>query len=143
MIFVIIFGFKDSLHLHLCVQKSISILLLVLFSLPLALKTGTMIYFKWNEKEIASTLCENRFQKASTCNGTCYLKKQLKKTEQSGTSEDSNRFEDNFHKLVYFIEPLFQTPFTSTLKHSISFPSPSANGQVKDFSLEIEYPPCC
>lgn len=102
-----------------------------------------MVYFKWNEKEIARTLCENRFQKTSTCNGTCYLKKQLKKTEQSGTSEDTNRFEDNFHKLVYFIEPLFQTEFNSTQVYSLNFPALSTEGQVRDFSLEIEYPPCC
>jgi hypothetical protein len=124
-------------------QKSIFIVLLILFSLPLALKTGKVIYFKWNEKEIASTLCENRFKKASTCNGTCYLKKQLKKTDQSSTSETSTRFEDNFQKLVYFIEPLFQTEVHSTPKYTINFPTPSTDGQVKDFSLEIEYPRCC
>lgn len=123
-------------------QKSLSILLLVLFTLPLALKTGTVVYFKWNEKEIASTLCENRFQKASTCNGTCYLKKQLKKSTPSGTSKETNHFEDNFHKLVYFVEPLLESKYKSTYVSTFNFPVITSEGQLKDFSLEIEYPPC-
>lgn len=104
---------------------------------------GTVVYFKWNEKEIATALCENRFDKESTCKGSCFLKKQLKKTDYSETSPDANnRIDDNFYKLVYFLEPIFYISFNTYQKFTSPFPIPSSDGNVKDFSKEIEYPPC-
>lgn len=39
--------------------------------------------FKINQQYIATTLCENRDKPSMHCNGQCYLRKQLNKTEES------------------------------------------------------------
>ncbi len=48
------------------------------------------ISFNVNRDYIIKELCENRFNKASHCDGKCYLRKQLKKEEAGSDTPTSN-----------------------------------------------------
>jgi hypothetical protein len=50
--------------------------------LPSLTTIGILIDFKINQDYIAKFLCINREKPMSTCNGKCYLTKQLKKAEE-------------------------------------------------------------
>jgi hypothetical protein len=55
--------------------------------------------FKVNQDEIAKTLCVKKEVKNNTCNGKCYLAKQLKKAAEKEKQESSNLIEKQ--ELVY------------------------------------------
>lgn len=46
----------------------------------------TFVSFKWNQAYIATTHCENKRQPKLECDGKCYLKKQIKKQQESDDS---------------------------------------------------------
>jgi hypothetical protein len=46
----------------------------------------TFVSFKWNQEYIATTHCENKQKPALECDGKCYLKKQIKKQQESEES---------------------------------------------------------
>ncbi len=50
--------------------------------LPSVLQLGIMGWFELNQNRIASEWCVNRNRPQLNCNGKCYLKQQLKKTEE-------------------------------------------------------------
>ncbi len=64
----------------------LNILLLVLLVSHTSKTIITFVSFKCNQRYIASTLCENKQKPALECDGKCYLKKQIKKQQES---EDS------------------------------------------------------
>lgn len=43
----------------------------------------TFVTFKWNQTYIASTFCENKEDITLKCDGKCYLRKQIKKQQES------------------------------------------------------------
>jgi hypothetical protein len=63
--------------------------------------SNVIIYldFKANQDEIAKTLCIKKEIKINTCNGNCYLSKQLKKEAEKEKQESSNSREKQ--ELVY------------------------------------------
>ncbi|MDX2190455.1 MAG: hypothetical protein SFY32_11380 [Bacteroidota bacterium] len=69
----------------------LSIFLLVVFLFSSASRFGVILSFKLNQRYIAKNLCENRFKPKSSCEGKCYLAKQLKKHDQEESkSQKSN-----------------------------------------------------
>lgn len=46
----------------------------------------TFVSFKWNQDYIATTHCENKQEPKLECDGKCYLKKQIKKQQESDDS---------------------------------------------------------
>ncbi len=56
--------------------------LLLVLSAPLLFKTGVLVWYAWNKKEIIARECINRSRPRVRCNGKCYLAKQLKKVDQ-------------------------------------------------------------
>lgn len=58
-----------------------SVLLVPVFMLQMSMNTIIYFQFKTNQAYVAKELCTNRFDAKSTCNGKCYLKSQLKKTD--------------------------------------------------------------
>ena len=47
------------------------------------LRFGITLSFQLNQKEIAKSLCVKKNIQGNTCQGKCYLKKQLKKAEEA------------------------------------------------------------
>lgn len=64
----------------------VNILLLLLMVSHTTKTIVTFVSFKWNQAYIATTHCENKQKPALECDGKCYLKKQIKKQQES---EDS------------------------------------------------------
>ncbi len=61
------------------------ILMLIFLSSTLT-KVGVIGWFNANKSYIQTNLCEQKNTKENTCQGKCYLKKRLKKTEQNKSS---------------------------------------------------------
>ena len=58
-------------------------------------KTATCLLFQANRAYISQYLCEQRQQPDSACKGSCYLKKQLKKSEkQSSPTRERQPLQD-------------------------------------------------
>ncbi len=63
-------------------KKGFSIFLLAAFLLNATGNLWIMASFYAQQDLIAKTLCEKRFEKKSTCNGSCQLSKRLKENEE-------------------------------------------------------------
>lgn len=62
-------------------QKTLAIFLVLIMTLPSALKFAILVDFKINQDFIAKVLCINKEEPELQCNGKCHLKKQLDKVE--------------------------------------------------------------
>lgn len=62
-------------------KKAVAILVLLAVLVSVSGKTIVWSWYKANADYVAKTLCENKAKPKSTCNGKCYLAKQLKKAE--------------------------------------------------------------
>ena len=51
--------------------------------LPTLFQVAVVVDFEINRDYISRVLCEKRDEPVNTCNGTCHLAKELKKTEES------------------------------------------------------------
>ena len=51
------------------------------------LKLGIVAWYQANKQYVATTLCENKDKPQMKCCGKCYLRKQLNKTEGSGSRQ--------------------------------------------------------
>lgn len=76
-----------------------SIIISTLLLLPSFGNVVIYLTFKVNQDEIAKTLCIKKEVKNNTCNGKCYLAKQLKKGAEKEKQESSNLKEKQ--ELVY------------------------------------------
>ncbi len=65
-------------------------LLLLATILQSASQSWIVAAFYWKQEYIASNLCINRFDAIPVCNGQCYLKKELKESEQQQESPFSS-----------------------------------------------------
>lgn len=74
-------------------MKRLFALLLIFLTLAGILKElSVYISFKANQTQIVNTLCASRDLSNNTCQGTCYLEKQLKIThEHDATPKPSNK----------------------------------------------------
>ena len=64
-------------------KAGFSVLLLLLILTQPLFRLGIFYSFKINQKSIALNLCEKRMVNFNTCQGRCFLKKQLKKADES------------------------------------------------------------
>jgi len=76
-----------------------SIIISTLLLLPSFGNVVIYLTFKINQDEISKTLCIKKEVKNNTCNGKCYLAKQLKKAAEKEKQESSNVKEKQ--ELVY------------------------------------------
>lgn len=102
-------------------------------------KLIVVINFELNKISISKTKCVQRFKKNNTCKGSCHLKKQLKKTEDSeskGVTQVKSEFEGllantnkqftvNSHNLVYSNE-FVTNSFVLTNKYNSLLERPPA-----------------
>jgi len=84
--------------------KSFTIILLI-FSMIGSTLSGyiVLISFELNKRYIAENLCENRAKPELKCNGKCFLKKKLKKTEDSEKNNSQRSEQKNLN--FFSIEP--------------------------------------
>ena len=83
---------KKRLHIFF------SLFLLISFSWQCAAKTVIFLSFKFNQKELAATVCENKDKPKSCCAAKCYLEKEIKK-EDKRQSDSSSSLKDKTEKV--------------------------------------------
>lgn len=62
-----------------------------------AARSVIYINFKYNQKELAATVCENKNKPKSCCAAKCYLEKEIKK-EDKRQSDSSSSIKDKSEK---------------------------------------------
>lgn len=67
------------------------------FSWQCAARSVIYLNFKYNQKELASTVCENKDKPKSCCAAKCYLDKEIKK-EDKRQSDSSTTIKDKTEK---------------------------------------------
>lgn len=70
-------------------KKWLTILLVLVLQFQYVSQLGVLVGFVLNQQVIAKIWCEKKNEENNTCNGKCYLKKQLKKTEVPSESQQS------------------------------------------------------
>ncbi len=80
-------------HIHIC----FSFLLLVSFSWQSVATSFIFLKFKFNQKELSATVCENKNKPKSCCAAKCYLDKEIKK-EDKRQSNSSSHLKDKKEK---------------------------------------------
>ncbi len=99
-----------------------------------------MIDYALNYEKIVDELCENRSEPEILCNGFCYLKKEVNKTEKN---QKENRFVKNQVKILDAIVPKKQ--FISNQTNiddttSVTFDSYLASN-TNQIKISIFHPP--
>ncbi|MEP2280316.1 hypothetical protein [Maribacter sp.] len=88
-------------------KKIFSIVMITVMIYPSINKIGVLINFKINQNFIAKVLCINKEKPKSTCNGKCYLTKQLKKAEKQDQKQIPNSKKDRIEILYYYYKNTF------------------------------------
>jgi len=92
-----------------------------------ALKLGIVAWYQVNRTYVATVLCENKDKPQMKCCGKCYLRKQLNKTEGSG-SQQSKSLSDEWVEFIpakkieialHYFEP--RSEFQSSYHASIGY----------------------
>ena len=78
-------------------------MLVGLFLVQIVAKVWIVISFKINQEYIAQYLCEKKNESITMCYGTCYLKKELKQTEEKNTQQLPTTLKLKF-EILYFSE---------------------------------------
>ena len=77
-------------------QIFFSIFLLISFSWQCTARTVIYFNFKFNQKELAATVCVNKNKPKSCCAAKCYLEKEIKKEDKR--QSDSSTIKDKTEK---------------------------------------------
>lgn len=93
-------------------SRVLSILLLMVILSPSLTKLWIAVDFKINQDFIAKELCVKKEVENNTCQGTCHLKKELKKAEEQGQKQypleslkklkEIQLFSEQFNKYSFF-----------------------------------------
>ncbi len=90
-----------TLSITYTMRIALSILLFVVFSFHNMMKLSVITVYELNKEYIAQNLCVNKDKPELQCNGKCYLKKQLDKTDQnSKTDNKSNSLKADITDIV-------------------------------------------
>ncbi len=115
-------------------------MLLISFSWQCAAKSVIFVKFRFNQKELAQTVCENKDKPKSCCAAKCYLDKEIKK-ENKRESNSSSSIKDKAEKselrtgLLTF---LFITPVMNQ-----NYLVASSNSLPNCFISSVFHPPSC
>ena len=98
------------------------------------------MWFKWNQTEIAETLCENKDKPALNCNGKCVLSKKLaaaEKEEQQLPPKSNFKIKLEPTTLETVDTRLSIEPFYISQRHSVF----SESIWYTSFSFDVFHPP--
>ncbi len=110
---------------HIAAGYLAFIILLRMMAMPISL-----IDYSLNRSFILSNLCENRLKPEIHCAGTCFLKKQLAKTNDNQPASDQKGGGKN--PVVDFFEPPYQPSFSCTgavTRYSARYQTPDISSQ--------------
>lgn len=121
-------------------QKLIAAIFILIFHLAPLINGATYVDFLLNQDYIKVFLCINKEYPKTSCNGKCYLSKQLKKTK----NESQNEFPELINtKHVFNISSVFKRKlkqFKSLNQQPQVF---YINTYKEIFSADTSYPPWC
>lgn len=92
---ILLYLYKNS---HL--KQTGAILLLALMLAQTFSKCWMVVGFALNQRTIAATLCENRNNPNSSCQGKCFLRKQMANEERQENSALGNSAKEKFEVLL-------------------------------------------
>lgn len=122
-------------------RTSVSIFLGVLLSvLILSIsvhKTAIHASFSMNQDYIAANLCVEKDTEGSTCNGQCYLKKQLDETKENA---QSNLVNTPDHLLNLFLDQDIVPNSKEAFAHNLKFEA-YLSPYSSSFPTDIFHPP--
>lgn len=113
-------------------QIFFSTLLLISISWQCVAKSAIFIHFKLNQKELASTVCENKDKPKSCCAAKCHLEKEIKKEDKRqsdipGNIKDKTEKSELSTGLISFLfiqnHTVQKSNFLYLDKSPLSFPS--------------------
>jgi hypothetical protein len=95
-------------------KKTVSILLILVMSAQSLYRLGMVTWFEMNREYIAKVLCINKTEPEKGCNGQCYLKKNLQKTDTPDNTPQSSAREKS--PSVDFLVEAFACRFTPAFR---------------------------
>lgn len=81
-------------------RKAVSILLILAMSIQCLYRLGLVTWFEMNREYVATVLCINKAKPEMHCNGQCYLKKEIQKSESKQTVPVNSRDNSEFQFFV-------------------------------------------
>lgn len=90
--------------MHKTFNQLISLLIILILLLPVATRVWIIVDFSVRQNYIAKVRCVNKAAPESTCNGKCYLKKQLKQTGEDRHNKATTILKENI--LSNFLLPI-------------------------------------
>lgn len=84
-------------------KKVIAIIVVLSLLMQCTIHLGLWGYYQANKGYIAQNLCENRNKPEKKCCGKCYLRKQMKKVDESGSSSKKGQVKTERTELSEFV----------------------------------------
>lgn len=113
---------------------------LLIFVQPFS-KVWIVVYFKFNQENIAITLCVKKEIKNNTCQGKCHLKKQLEKADEEEQKQSPKNTKEKVEVLYcHFAKPydLFKLCDTYLSKLNVGYEN---SFHTSTFITDIFRPP--
>jgi len=122
-------------------RNAVIYLLLIATLMPSLSQWGVIAYYHANKDYIARVLCENRDRPQLHCDGTCYLAKRLKASQERQDKETTERVQ-NLPAMALFCNEVADFAFASAwrLVLTTGFPSYRAAATTAPLS-ELFRPP--
>ncbi|MCS6933570.1 MAG: hypothetical protein NZM35_00285 [Chitinophagales bacterium] len=94
-------------------------------------QTGVVFYYQINKAYITRQLCVNRQNPNNTCNGRCYLTRQLKQCEESEKKQSRIFYEMKENLYVACLRlPKLVIPYHTSTSFTENFSAPILNGHI-------------
>ncbi len=91
---------SESITFEIEMKKLISIFLLLVLTIQYFNKLEIFVYYQLNKNFISSTFCENKNKPELQCNGKCFMKKQLKASDENQNKTPINI--KDFQEIIFF-----------------------------------------
>jgi hypothetical protein len=131
----LIFTFSPELK-----QVTTIILALLIFLQPFS-KIWIVVSFKFNQESIAKTLCVKKEIKNNTCQGKCYLKKQLDKANEEEQKQAPNNIKEKVEVLYCSIQKPFDFLKQTVFYEKQSLGNYNSGFYISSFISDIFRPP--
>jgi len=114
-------------------------ILLGLLAFQIFLRAGLVGYYYVNQSYIAAAFCENKSNPQMHCNGKCYLKKQLKRADETEKSQNPLPSQRESTEAQPFI--CGESVVQGIPSAPVSFYANSVSRLISGFSTSVFHPP--
>ncbi len=118
---------------------AISILLMILLTFQVLLKTVLVVEYSMNKAYIAATLCINRERPELCCEGKCYLQRSINKSNEAEQKTIPYSLKEK--ESVYCIHSFDFNFFSSVLMNQLRVYPMHADAAVISVSRSVFHPP--